>query len=207
MAGLFGARRLPNINPQLGIDIARERGIMPGDQPQAGQMPQMPGKKPGLFGQGGAGRYMVGAIGDALLQNAGMEPIHGPQLQQAQALAQALRQQSLKRDQDWQDWVRKEQYKAANPAPDAFERTLEMAGIDPNSPEGMTLARQRAESMARDPNDEFVVVPIPGRGTYAGPRSGLGDVFGAPRQRNLGPVVNEIPGGGAGNGVGNFPGR
>jgi len=93
MAGLFGARRLPNINPQLGIDIAREQGIMPGDQPQVVQMPQMPGmpgKKPGLFGQGGAGRYMVGAIGDALLQNAGMEPIHGPQMQQAQAMANCL---------------------------------------------------------------------------------------------------------------------
>lgn len=213
MAGLFGSRPrgwTPPINPQLGVDIARENGILPGDQRGLPQMPQAPAKKPGLFGQGGVGRYMAGAIGDALLQNAGMQPIHAPAVQQAQQMAAALRQQSLKREQDWQDWVQRETWKRANPepqAPNEFQRTLAMAGIDPNSAEGQQLARQRAESMARDPDDAFVVVPIPGRGTYAGPRSGLSDVFGAPRQRNLGPVVNEIPGGGAGNGAGNFPVR
>lgn len=116
--GLFGApRRLPQIDPALGQMMAREQGILPGERPSLGQPPQVATRKPGFFGQGGAGRAIAGTIGDVLLQQSGMAPIYGPAQQQAQAMAAALRQQSLERDQDWQDWVRKQEYERANPMP------------------------------------------------------------------------------------------
>jgi len=211
--GLFGApRRLPKIDPALGAMLRREQGILPGDQPQIDQMPQMPGmqRKPGLgtrlLGEGWEEK--VSALGGLLRGDPNAVGNYQALQQHRADQAAALRQQSLKRDQDWQDWIRKEQYKAANPTPDAFERTLGMAGIDPNSPEGRALARQRAESMARDPNDEFVVVPIPGRGTYAGPRSGLPMAMGQAAAPTA-PVgrLTPIQESGASNGVGNFPAR
>jgi len=95
-----------------------------------------------------------------------------------QAMAMAAEQR--KRAADLADFRAKEQIKAefAPAEKDAFDRALAGAGIDASSPEGMALYRQRAESMTRDPNDEFVVVPIPGRGTYAGPRSGMAAALG-----------------------------
>ena len=117
------------------------------------------------------------------------------------ALAQAAAEQR-KRAEELADWRYKEDYKSANAAPDAFERALKGAGIDPASAEGQQLYRGRAEAMARDPNDEFVVVPIPGLGTYAGPRSGLQDAMGGAPQRPVGKLTPM--GGGAGNSVGGF---
>lgn len=70
-----------------------------------------------------------------------------------------------------------------------FDATLRNAGIDPASPEGIALYRQRAANMA----DPFQVTPIPG-GTYAGPRSGLGAALGvgqpapAPAMPNRPPI-------------------
>lgn len=153
-AGLFGApRRLPNINPQLGMDIARERGIMPGDQPQVGRMPQMPGRQPGLgtrlLGEGWEEK--VSALGGLLRGDPNAVGNYQALQQHRADQAQALRQQSLKRDQDWQDWVRKEQYKAANPAPDQLTQYMIGAGIDPNSEQARELYRQAAENRANPP--------------------------------------------------------
>lgn len=175
---MFGHRpKLPQITPQLGTILRQEAGLQ---QPETSPAPA---KKPGLFGQGGAARSIAGLVGDVLLQRGGHAPIYAPTMQRQQLLAEQQRQASLARETDWQDWVRKEQWKRDNPeasAPDAFERAMAGAGIDPAGAQGQQLYRQRAESMARDPNDEFVVVPIPGRGTYAGPRSGLPDAMGVP---------------------------
>lgn len=201
MAGLFGSRPrgwTPPINPQLGVDIARENGILPGDQRGLPQMPQAPAKKPGLFGQGGVGRYMAGAIGDALLQNAGMQPIHAPAVQQAQQMAAALRQQSLKREQDWQDWVQRETWKRANPMPsedDQLTQYMRGAGIDPNSEQGRALYRQAAENKANPPlwrqgaDGQFYRVET-------APPQVLGSTL---------PQGWTIQGDGAGNGAGGFP--
>lgn len=194
MAGLFGApRRLPQINPQLGMDIAREQGLQ---QPIPSQAPD-PQKKPGLFGQGGAGRYMVGAVGDALLQNAGMAPIHGPQIQQAQAMAQALRQQSLKRDQDWQDWVRKEQYKAQNPGPatptELSRLYAERDALPPDDPR-RAVYEQRIENVANPP--EWRVGPD---GRFYRMETAQPQVLGSTLPQGW-----TIQGDGAGNGAGGF---
>ena len=159
-------------------------------------------KKTGLFGKGGVGRAIAGTIGDFLMQRSGMAPVYAPtMMQERQAAAQAAAEQR-KRAEELADWRYKEDYKSANAAPDAFERALKGAGIDPASAEGQQLYRGRAEAMARDPNDEFVVVPIPGLGTYAGPRSGLQDAMGGAPQRPVGKLTPM--GGGAGNSVGGF---
>lgn len=72
------------------------------------------------------------------------------------------------------------------PAPDAFERTMRGLNIDPASPQGQEILNRRLESMTRDPNDEYVIVPLPDKRTYAGPRSGLPSVFGVSGQRSEG---------------------
>jgi hypothetical protein len=62
------------------------------------------------------------------------------------------RQQQLakqNRQNDWQDFQRQYDYKAAHPAPsdDSFTRALEAAGIMPGTPEYMAMARKRADML------------------------------------------------------------
>lgn len=54
-------------------------------------------------------------------------------------------------------------------SPDMFSQMVTGAGIDPKTPEGMGLFRQRAENLA----DPVVSVPLPGGQMYVGPRSGM----------------------------------
>lgn len=81
-----------------------------------------------------------------------------------------------------------EPVKAEAPKSYEFDATLRNAGIDPASPEGMALYRQRAANMA----DPFQVTPIPG-GTYAGPRSGLGAALGVGQPSQAPAMPNRPP--------------
>lgn len=172
--GLFGASA-PGQMPGLGM---QSPSMMPEQPPQAGQAPQagFEREKPKALGvisdflsgmAGGGANY---ANGLHARNRAGMEAQREAQMAEA------------KRAADREDFMFEHDYRTANrapAAPDAFERALAGAGIDPSTPEGQQMYRARAESMARDPNDEFVVLPLPGgRGTYAGPRSGMADALG-----------------------------
>lgn len=146
------------------------------DEPFAQQ--PAPQKRGGFLGEGGAGRGIAGTIGDYLLQMSGARPIYAPAMQQKQAMAFAEQQ----RKQAMQDQKELLNYKAGLPQqakPDAFERALAGAGIDPQSPQGQKLYADRAAALASNPNDEFVVVPLPGGRTYAGPKSGLATAMGS----------------------------
>jgi len=106
--------------------------------------------KPGFFAPGGTGRTLVGYLGDAFQQLAGMQPTFAPIMQHQRAL-EAAEQQRQRQLQDQRDtWVMQQDYKRAHPD-DQFTQYMRAAGIDPASPQGQALYRQRAESMATPP--------------------------------------------------------
>ena len=207
--GLFGASltKQPPLNPVPAAMPTAMPTAMPASVGMA-----MPEAKPGigtrLLGEGWEGK--VSALGGLLAgDQSSVARYHHTQKQEALAQQQAAAAQAAdlrNRSLDRQDWLFEKQWERSNPqptAPDAFERALAGANIDPTSEQGQSLFRARAESMARDPNDEFVVVPIPGRGTYAGPRSGMRDALGGAPQSPVGQLT-PITGGTAGNGGGGF---
>lgn len=202
----------------FGKPYGMKSAVMPGMQGNpmttGGAYGQPMQEKPRSFWQGGdkftlrdgiAGA--LAAVGDGLSNWSGggggavnslMQSRMAP-AQQAAALAAEQR----KRAAEMADYRTKKSIDAefdTGPEPDVFDRALAGAGIDPSSPQGQDLYRRRAESMAQG-QDEFVVVPIPGRGTYAGPKSGLPTAMGqaptAPvgRLTPIGPAQNQ--GGGA----------
>ncbi len=115
--GIFGtARRMRD--PLQGI-LQRPQ-IDPETQDAVDQyaaMPNMPVKKPGMFGQGGLGRNILGNIGDVLLQQARMQPVFAPaqQMQQRQAMEQ--QQSERQRKSQMETWIAQQQWKLANPEP------------------------------------------------------------------------------------------
>ena len=199
--GLFGGFDMPD--PQ-GSPITPQQPVF-----QAGQGMEPEQQKPGLgtrlLGEGWGQR--LAAMGSMLQGNAGAVANYHAGQQQMAAQEQAMQQRQAmaqqQRANSMEDWQAKEQWKLDNAQakPDAFERTLAGAGIDPTSDEGRELYRARAASMASDPNDDFVVVPIPGVGTYAGPKSGMAAAMGgggtpATKKRpagNLKPATNGGP--------------
>lgn len=106
-----------------------------GQQPQTGTPPFSPGPPmvdpmpaaPTKWAAGGAGWDALGGIGDTLMTLSGAPNLvaaaqqNQQQRQQMQQFgrAQAARQQEQQqgRQFDWQDWVAKQQYERANPAP------------------------------------------------------------------------------------------
>ena len=118
--GIFG-RRNPMDMPQA----------MPQETPQA--MPIGVGqitKKPGFFGQGGAGRAIAGTIGDFLLQQSGMDPVYLPNILQqrdAEERARMAEQQRVqaREDKQW-EWQNKPK---DEPNPTEFERILAASGL------------------------------------------------------------------------------
>lgn len=118
---LFGSRMkgwTPPINPQLGMDIAREQGIMPGDQPPV-QMPTPPLPQRKGFNAPGGWAERLYAIGGTLRDDdGGRSAANYFALQQHRAdQAERMRQASLGRETEWQDWLRKKEWERANPAP------------------------------------------------------------------------------------------
>lgn len=99
--GLFGSAPMP---------------MPPGDDMTASPQPMAPAK-PKFFGEGGVGRSIAGNIGDFLLQYSGMDPIFAPAMQQKQAMAYDQQQREMQRRQGLEDWVAKQEWERANPAP------------------------------------------------------------------------------------------
>lgn len=109
-------------------------------------------KKPSL------GNLLIGTIGDTLSQIGGGRGNYLPGLQRQQMMVTEAAQAQQNRANDYADWVRKEQYKAANPGPqedDAFTRAAKAAGIMPGTPEWAQINRQRAATLA-SPAPNFV---------------------------------------------------
>lgn len=186
------------------MNYGNASGYMPGQEKLRGLEPKKP--KGGLFGGGGGAKDFIGmalgALGDGLSSWSGGQAMFAPMMAQQYMSRQEAEREEQQRQAQMQAAQMEEQRRRAAasgigytpqqteamlagvplpnaPEPDAFERALRGAGIDPTTPEAQDLFRRRAESMARDPNDEFVVVPLPGLGTYAGPRSGMADVLGS----------------------------
>lgn len=107
-------------------------------------------KRPGFFDQGGTGRMIAGVLGDAFSAASGGHAVFMPMLMKQQEADRQARQEALKLASDRSEWLWREDYKRAHPD-DVFSQALSSAGIDPSSPEGRNLYRQRAESMAAPP--------------------------------------------------------
>lgn len=149
-------------------------------------------KKGGFFGPDGFGRYLAGAIGDALAVNGGMRPGF------ADAMARRQEQELLqtRRASEWTDWIAKQQYERDNPAtpqPTEFERLLSRSGFSPEEQtktlqdyvrnranpmipfQGMdesgnrtvTFLPRSGQSQASQPHPEAVKALLAGEGTDA----------------------------------------
>ncbi len=135
--GIFG-RRNPMDMPQA----------MPQETPQA--MPIGVGqitKKPGFFGQGGAGRAIAGTIGDFLLQQSGMDPVYLPNILQQRDAEERARMAQQQRMQGREDFLFRENYKRDNPEPkqpDQLTQYMINAGIDPKSERGRSMYERAA---------------------------------------------------------------
>lgn len=125
--GLFG-RQLDRSTPPFATPGIGDGAMQHTAQERVAMQPAAEPKKPGLFGQGGVGRYMAGAIGDALLQNADMAPIYAPAMQAQQQAAQQSAAAQMKRAQDLADWRWKEDYQRDNKPPAAPNLREDNAG-------------------------------------------------------------------------------
>ena len=198
--GLFGAKA-PITAPNGTPPIAAPQNQM-GD-PGLG-MPQQPTseKKPGFFGEGGAGRMIAGSIGDMLLQNAGMAPMYFPMMQQQREQAAQQAAEQRKRAEGMADWRAKEEWKRANRPPPSPTLREDNAGnvwqFDPQT--GQPMGQK---PVWIDPTEKVIYqdgmqirVPNPYRtGAEPAPQIIGSDL----------PEGWEIEGGGASNGSGPFP--
>lgn len=158
-------------------------------------------------------RRAAGIFSDFASGMLGQPGQYGAMLEQRRQTAEAEASRQRQRGEQFADWRQQFDYQQANqapdtPAPDAFDRALTNGGIDPTSPEGVQLYRDRAAAMARDPNDEFVVVDLGDGRRYQGPRSGMAEALGqtptnAPPPRPIGGLT-PMTGGPASNGGGTF---
>lgn len=130
--------------------------VSPLQQPMPPQQPEP--KKPGAFGKGGDAWKIMGIIGDALQTAGGGQATYAPYMQQLQEriseeekFRQRLQAQAQQKQQEREAALRDRKeildYQRENPMPDSFARALQGAGINPESPEGQALYRQRAEML------------------------------------------------------------
>lgn len=185
-------------------------------QPDTPATPSLAAPKQGFFSSRGGWLDVLGGVADAISG----QPIYGAaqrdhrrqefELQQIQARA-AIDRANREQDRQWQqeNWRQQQQWKQDHPD-DQFTQYMTAAGIDPRSPEGQKLYRQRAETMATPPTvavDGFDAQGNPtktfmpragiGSGQAAGPpvgtvRNGFRFAGGNPKDRN-----SWIPVGGA----------
>ncbi len=157
-------------------------------------------KKPGFFGQGGAGRAIAGTIGDYLLQQSGMQPIYGPtvlQQRDAEERARMAQQQRMQKREDLQwEWQNKPK---DGPQLTEYERIVRASGL----PEAEQL--KLLQDYARNRANPVQGVPF----TDEQGNSGIqfirpGQMQGA--QQGLIPIGGTLPpkGGSGGNVTGGF---
>ncbi len=204
--------------PRLGM--ALQNSVMPGDQPDwqtpnpfdpsrgpmSGGNPgaEVPKRDGGFLGEGGFGRIIAGAIGDALLQNADMQPVFAPMQRQKQQAAQDEVQWSRRREAENQDWTNREAWKLANKPKEPLIRE-DNAGnviqIDPVTGQSKPLYIDRALKRVFVPDGmgggQFVETPNP----YLG--SPEPTIPTAPKTAPRGQLKPYV-GGGAGNSTGGF---
>ena len=150
---LFGKRKLAYDGPASSpLAFENAQPIAPMGQMPDIQTPSLPTQKQGFFGQGGFGRYLAGALGDTLARNAGMGTpfLDSVQQQQKQQYEDQLYQR--RSAEQWAQFVKQQQYRAQNPTPDSFERTLASAGIQPGTPQYVELMRKRALNQSDPPH-------------------------------------------------------
>ncbi len=116
-------------------------------------------QRPGFFQHGGLGETILGRLSEAALQyqagegNPYATSVFKQRYDQQRfgqeallKMQQAANQQASERN----EWRWREQYKAGHPD-DELTRYMTAAGIDPSSPQGQALYRQKAETMAAPP--------------------------------------------------------
>lgn len=96
-----------------------------GDVSEASPIPNRGG---GLFGQGGIGRGIAGAIGDALLQQGGAQPIYAPQMMLRQRAQDDEAQYQRRRADENTDWQSRQQWSLEHKAPGNPYRFEDNAG-------------------------------------------------------------------------------
>ncbi|SFR97610.1 hypothetical protein [Sphingomonas jatrophae] len=193
--------------------------------PDVGTAPQI---KPQFFDKGGLGSKLLRGLAEVGLQwgasagnPASMAVIRNRFAQQAEDRRQKalLDLDARKRTLDNSDWIARENWKLQHPD-DQFTQYMRAAGIDPTSPQGQALYRQRAESMAAPPlmavdgfdaagNPTKTFMPRTGFGAPTPPapvgppvgtvRNGYRFMGGDPKDQN-----NWSPTGGAGSGQQGF---
>lgn len=115
---------------------------------------------------------ILGGLGDVISAASGGQPSFLPQrqaqLEQQRMLQQRAQMAQDARNADWEDWVRKEQYKDANPAP------INNDTVNDYNFYRTQLGEEGARRWLNNQTDPVVSIPLPGGQTYIGPRSGLG---------------------------------
>lgn len=197
----------PNLGVGLQNIVAGDEYPVPGAGPfgtQPHNLPQSEQSKGGFFKDGGLGRLLAGAIGDALLQNAGMAPVYAPMQRQRQQMAAEEAIWSRRRQAENEDWRARQDYEAAHRPDDDFTRMIRAAGIDPASEQGKLLYNQRIQRQVAEPD---VITTLPNGQLYAGPRSGLAAALTGQLAPVATPVgkLTPIPEGGPAATPGTFP--
>lgn len=177
--GIFG-RRNPMDMPQA----------MPQETPQA--MPIGVGqitKKPGFFGQGGAGRAIAGTIGDFLLQQSGMDPVYLPNILQQRDAEERARMFEQKRiaereDKQW-EWQNKPKEERAPYRWEANDGSLMEVGPDGQPRQVYKDPTPKTTYISVDNGDgtKTVVPVVNGQIMGGGQRPQIGAVIADPRKQ------------------------
>lgn len=150
----------------------------PGAMDQMAQMMPRP-KKTGMFGagKGNIGEIIAAALSGALAARGNPAGQMGLQmLHQRRQQAAEQEQYGQRREDEFQDWVRKQAYQAANPNPVNNDTANDYRFISER------LGEDAAKEWLRNQGDPLVTVNLPGSRVYSGPRSQLGRALGAPAQ-------------------------
>lgn len=185
MPPMSGQQAAPNANIQSAISA----------------MPPMSGQ--GMFGAKNPGVNWGGVIADALAGAAGREPAFLNSVMAGRERDRLAQHAAEQRQASMEDRMAYHDYTVANPGPqkdDNFTRTLQAAGIDPASAQGVAMFKKRAEMLTNPmqlvPDGYGGVRPVHVNGEMGATGAATDDDW-----TNAKPM-----GGGVGNGPGGFPG-
>lgn len=200
--GMFGAPMLPR-TPGIGDDILRRMGQggvngpiqqpMPvgtqSELPAMAQSIQRQPKKPGMDW----GRFVAGTVGDWMLQQSGGRPLYAPMMLQRQQDAREAAMAQQKAQTEEQGWRARKQWEWAN---------------EPQKPTALQQNYDFLKSMGGDYGDNYLERMSDNSEYRVGPDGRFYRVDNGGVSAPVGKLTI-IPdeGGGAGNGVGGFPGQ